>query len=200
MTHNENNSQNKQNNLFKAMLDVKIEDFVNSFDRADVFYSKETGIINTGEYGGYREKCLKQLLRLCFGKRYSIGDGYIINAKNERSTQTDIIIYDANNIGAITLDDKLNYYPIEMVYGIGEVKSLVKYSELKEILVKLAKQKMLAKNMTNTNLSDFQKAMKNNYPFSFLVCKKIIGMKKIDDEYWEKYMEIFRLSLDIIVF
>ncbi len=98
----------------------------------------------------YRERCLKDILSYFLDKNYTISDGFIINSNNEVSTQCDVIIHNSKIMPLI--DNNIsNFFPMEVISSIGEVKSTLSKDQLKEILRKLAKNKMLFSNRISTS-------------------------------------------------
>ena len=181
------------NNVFKVLIDRKIKTFVSSFsDDAPRLFMEKGRLTHPGEYGMYRERSLIQLLNTVFTKEYQFGDGFIFNYHSEVSTQCDIIICDAK-LDSITTDEVAKFYPVEYVYGIGEVKSTINRTELKEALVKLADAKKIA--LTRIEQSkDFSSIKADQVmPCSFLICKRIEGFNNITEGYWEDvYADILK--------
>ena len=62
--------------------------------------------------------------------------------KNSVSTQCDIVMYDKDTIPLID-NGIAHFYPVEIVKGIGEVKSTLNKVEFTKALVKLARNKLL---------------------------------------------------------
>ena len=173
-------------NVFKILIDKKIEIFLSTFkDDATDLFVREGKLIHPGEFGMYRERSLIQLLGAVFTKEYQFHDGFIINENGDISTQCDIIISDAN-IDTITTDDVANFFPVEYVYGIGEVKSTLNRASLRDALIKLANTKQVALTRLESAQDKNKKLLDQVIPFSFLVCKKIDGFDKLSDEFWNE--------------
>ena len=120
----------------------------------------------------YRERCLKDILSYFLDKNYTISDGFIINSNNEVSTQCDVIIHNSKIMPLI--DNNIsNFFPMEVISSIGEVKSTLSKDQLKETLRKLAKNKMLFSNRISTSQNQRLIIMDEVLPLSFLVCKEI---------------------------
>lgn len=167
--------------IFKTILSRKIENFISSFgkDSYSIFY-KGSKLIHPGELGRYREKSLKDLLQLIIGSGYVIGDGFIITQNDKISTQCDIIIYDNADL-PLLVDGFTQFFTIESVCCIGEVKSTIDYADLKDALIKLSKNKMLAEDCSKDVKKEWLKEECFRQPFTFLVCQKIkTDINKLD--------------------
>lgn len=176
--------------IFKTLINRKIDLFLSTFEEeADLLFKNDSKLIHPGEYGMYRERSLKSILRTLFSKRFEINDGFIFN-KKYISTQCDIIISDSS-MDTITADGLAKYYPIEYVYAIGEVKSSLSTSELKEVAIKLAKNKQLGSERLEQS-NDVTALMADNVlPVSFIVCKNINGIDNIDESFWDDVYKDF---------
>ncbi len=173
------------NNIFKTLIDRKINDFIGTYgeDADSLFKNDDNELIHPGEYGMYREECLKQLLKNCIKKTFLLGDGFIYNKNSEISTQCDIIIYNSE-VDGVTSNGVANFYPVEEVYAIGEVKSTLNKDQLHTALRKLAKTKQLFSYLCNESKNLTQKNADQILPITFLVCKKIQGFETRNEEYW----------------
>lgn len=100
-------------------------------------------IYHPGEYGGYRERLLKSLLKSFLPGYANCSEGFIISSDEERSTQVDVIIFDEIETLKIESDDLRRFFPIETVMGVGEVKSTLTIQKLLECLNKLSNVKKL---------------------------------------------------------
>lgn len=160
--------------IFKTILKRKIDNFINTYgeDSNSLFKNAMGELIHPGEYGMYREECLKELLKFIVGKDMGISDGFIINANDEVSTQCDIVIYNSN-ISPLIDNNIAKFFPMETVNAIGEVKSNLSLSLFKEALRKIAYNKMLFRNRCELNLNRKLQFIEYDYPLSFLVCKKL---------------------------
>ena len=161
-------------NIYKILFKQKLDNFICTFstDSTSLFSSLSGRLIHPGEYGMYRERCLKDILSYFLDKNYTISDGFIINSNNEVSTQCDVIIHNSKIMPLI--DNNIsNFFPMEVISSIGEVKSTLSKDQLKETLRKLAKNKMLFSNRISTSQNQRLIIMDEVLPLSFLVCKKI---------------------------
>lgn len=161
------------NQIFYEIIKRKIDLFLNTFiTESESIFIRDNRLIHPGEYGMYRERCLKELLRNIIPEKYKVGDGFIINAVGEVSTQCDILIYDPNII-PVTDDDVARFYPAEGIVAITEVKSTLSKSELSDTLYKMGMNKMLFSNRKYQSIDETKKYLNQIYPSTFLLCKKI---------------------------
>lgn len=154
--------------ILKKIFEEKVNAFVNSFeDTASSIFKKDDLIFHPLDYGMYKEKVTKEFLKFIFNKNIGVSDGFLITSKDNVSTQCDIIIY-RNNIFPLIDDGIANFYPIEIVEGIGEVKSTLSKNKFSEALIKMANNKKLFEERVgrvNKKLKNFGEC---NEIFSFL--------------------------------
>ena len=98
---------------------------------------------HSGEKGKVREKVLIEFLKKYLPKKYSIGQGEIIDIEGNISPQCDIVIYDAINYPLFLIEDDYQLFPIESVYCVIEVKSKLDNSEIKDCVSKIKTIKSL---------------------------------------------------------
>ena len=80
--------------IFRNLLEQKIDMFVSAFgEDANKFFKVDNRLIHPLEYGMYKERCVRELLRYSLDKSEGISDGFLISTNNTISTQCDIIIY-----------------------------------------------------------------------------------------------------------
>ena len=174
--------------IFKKIIEQKIDVFANSFgEDANNIFTKDSKIFHPLEYGMYKERCAKELLSFASNKNIGISDGFLITSKNSVSTQCDIIMYKKDSIRLID-NGITNFYPVEIVKGIGEVKSTLNKTEFAEALVKLAKNKSLFQERIGSVVSETRRFKESDEIFSFLLCNKLsfdISKLKFDDIYKE---------------
>jgi len=163
-------------NVYRTLINRKIDQFIGTYvNDADSLFKRDDRLIHPGEYGEYRERCLRHLLADGLGKGYSIGEGFIYNKNGEISTQCDVIIYNSYADG-ITSDEIANFYPVEEVFAVGEVKSTLTKEELKAALRKISCTKRLFSYLMSESMNSTDKQMGQVLPMSFLVCKKNTGI------------------------
>lgn len=172
------------NFVYKSLLKAEIEKFIHEFSVSskEVYYDEAMRkIFHNGEYGKHRENIVKNFLRFLIPRRLDINSGFILTTKNEVSTECDVVIYDHNSTPLIQDSDKQNFYPVEVVAAIGEVKSTLTKYELKQALNKLAKNKALRQSIImppsivrreTINEIDLKTQPYDNI-FTFLICEKL---------------------------
>lgn len=177
------------NLVFKNILERKIDIFANTFGNDSTsLFKRDEKLIHPLEYGNYRERCFKELLKFIVNKRTGIADGFIITALDKISTQCDIIIYQSDTIPLID-NGIANFFPIEIVNGIVEIKSNLDKSMFKEALRKLANNKMLVTERKGTIVGTKKIFQENDEILSFLVCNKLtFDIDSLDFE--EIYVDI----------
>ena len=171
------------NQIFETLIKSKIEKFYSDYIdlSRQIFVNEEGKLIHPGEFGTYREKIIKSLLQPFLPSRLDIGSGFIITAKDNISTQCDIVIYDKASTPVIETEEQ-RFFPVECVVGVIEVKSNLTKSTLKEALIKLTKIKKLKSDIGECPyiFKDFD----SNAPFdpqknpkdqmaTFLICESI---------------------------
>lgn len=179
------------NKIFKTIIERKIDIFANTFARdSKSIFKNDTKLIHPLEYGMYREKCFKELLELIVNKQAAVADGFIITALEDISTQCDIIIYQSNVIPLID-NNIAKFFPIEIVNGIGEIKSDLSKRDFKDALQKLARNKMLTEKRKGSVATSKGTFGEYDYLITFLVCNKLsFDITSID--YNEIYEQIPR--------
>ena len=190
------------NQIFESLIKSKIEKFYNDYIdlSRQIFVNEEGTLIHPGEFGTYREKIIKSLLQPFLPSRLDIGSGFIITAKDNISTQCDIVIYDKANTPVIETEEQ-RFFPIECVVGVIEVKSKLNKSTFKEALRKLAKIKELKndigkcpyifKNFVSSDPFNPKDHIKDQMA-TFLICESIDMdfQKEINTFFKEAYKEI----------
>lgn len=172
------------NQAFSALLTEKIELFKHSFRVAarQSFVDPSTGkLFHAGEFGTYREKILRDFLRLAVPARLDLGTGFLINAVGNISTQVDIVVYDNSAVPRVESTEHQRFFPVEGVCAIGEVKSRLTKATLRDAMNKLARAKATADYVSSIIPIRRDPAIKDrpfsreNLPYdqmlSFLVCE-----------------------------
>ena len=103
------------------------------------------------ELGRLNETHLVNLLRTYLPPKFGIGTGFIQcgGAHARQSPQCDIVIYDALNNAPLYQSSAWSIYPIEMVYGVIEVKTTLNRAALAEAFEKCAAIRSMAKDGSN---------------------------------------------------
>lgn len=175
------------------------------FENSDV----KNGLLHPAEYGMYKEKLLSSLFEFTLPKKYSCGTGFVINNYKEITTQCDIILYDALNAPFLEIENG-RFFPQEVVYAIGEVKSKLTKRQLFDALIKLAKNKKIRKPFTGNTANDDVvevNPLREQYHSicTFLICDEIIDWnddisKEIRNEYIKNDIDVqyqFNLILSL---
>ncbi|EGN33409.1 hypothetical protein HMPREF0993_03171 [Lachnospiraceae bacterium 5_1_57FAA] len=191
------------NSIFMNIYLQKLREFVNIFsnDSESIFKAHGNTLIHPGEFGKYREETTKNILKMLLKKSYGIGDGFILTSKDTVSTQCDIVIYDNNTIPLIQ-ENSVNFFPVETVVGIGEIKSSLNKTQFKETLQKMAKNKALQferikqkRQQESDCFNEFDSIC------SFLICDDInFNLQSIDfDEIYQGFDIALRHNCILII-
>lgn len=168
--------------ILNALLEEKIKGFINSFSNLSdkVFYDEETNkLIHPAEYGMFREQICKDFLHFLIPSNLQINQGFIINSKNEISTQCDIIIYDKNTTPLLENTDRQRFFPVETVCAVGEVKSTLSKTKFKETINKLAKINNIRCSLSESSIYKSAnelfspKINQTDNLITFIICQKL---------------------------
>src|SRR5690554_269757 len=189
------------NRIFKTVVNRKIENFVSTFvlDSTSIFFDDQNKLFHPGEYGKYRESALKELVK--HFTRHKVSDGFIITPDDRVSTQLDIVVY-KNDESPILEKNHINFFSIESVIAIGEVKSTLSKAELKAALVKLATNKKLRESSIGKCCKKEYNSVEHDEIISFLVCKTTsfdlttLNFDEVYDGIENKYRHNFILDLE----
>jgi hypothetical protein len=109
------------------------------------YFSRLTN--HSPELGRLNETHLVRLLRQYLPPKIGVGTGFIVSGSKTpaQSPQCDIILYDALNNAPFYTSDTWSIYPIEMVYGVIEVKTKLKRSELRDAFQKCSKIRAMSR-------------------------------------------------------
>lgn len=109
------------------------------------FFSSLTS--HRGEIGRLNETHLVRMLRRYLPPKFGIGTGFIVSGGEtaDQSAQCDIIIYDAINNAPFYYSEAWQVYPVEMVYGVIEVKTRIDTTELIDAFEKCARIRALCR-------------------------------------------------------
>ncbi len=171
------------NKIFESLLKEKIDHFKSSFSSTskEVFYDENAKrIFHTGEYGTYRESIVRDFLQFIVPRGLDISTGFIITSMDDVSSQCDVVVFDSKMTPVYEEGDRHRFFQIESVHCIGEVKSVLSKTQLKEAINKLAKNKALGERMKSPTI--IKKSPAGPYdpvdhPYdlipSFLICQKL---------------------------
>ncbi len=98
-----------------------------------------------GLKGGEAERLVRDFLTAHLPRRFGVGSGFILDANDEVSSQTDVIIYDAFNCPVYRASDEAGIFPSQNVVGVIEVKSVLDKQKLLDAAKKIHTVKQLAK-------------------------------------------------------
>lgn len=98
------------------------------------YFSKLT--THAGEKGRLNETHLVRVLRNYLPDKFGVGTGFILSggASIQQSRQCDIVIYDRSNNTPFYSSEAWQIFPIEMVYGVIEVKTTLNKTTIKSAL------------------------------------------------------------------
>lgn len=118
-----------------------------------VDFEEITSRINhNGEKGTACENVLQSYLRAYIPDKYTFSKGTIIDCTNTESKQVDIIIHNKYTTPCLIDMDSTKVIPIESVYAVIEVKSVLTKEELRKSIKNINSVKILQKN-TVTGIS-----------------------------------------------
>jgi hypothetical protein len=131
--------------------------FANFLYRMEEMINKQYEISSTirhkGEKGRQREDGLAQFLKDNLPDRYGVGTGEIFSSEgNEVSPQCDVIIYDRLNMPIIGKSNSVQQVPIEAVYSVIEIKSLLDTASLVDAERKFSRIRNLPRYKPKTRL------------------------------------------------
>ncbi|EKO3865884.1 hypothetical protein JFR02_005074 [Vibrio harveyi] len=87
-----------------------------------------------GVKGQGNENILENLLRKFLPKKYAVGTGVVIDQEGRQSKQCDIVIYDAFNYPEIFSQTEINFFPIDFVYAVIEIKTTLDQQKMNEAI------------------------------------------------------------------
>lgn len=102
-----------------------------------------------GDIGDEREHFLQRFLRSGhFPRKYEIskGHGKVISTDGRSSLQTDLVMYDAYSCPVLRDGQNHQFFPVESVYGVIEVKSRLTKDKFVDAATNIASVKVLAKD------------------------------------------------------
>jgi len=94
--------------------------------------------------GESREDVLRDFLKKYLPKKYSVGKGIVFNSIGESSRELDIVIYDNLECPLLYNENNVQFFPIEGIYAVVEVKSNLGREELKDAVGKVESIKKLS--------------------------------------------------------
>ena len=170
------------NKIIETLTLQNYSAFKDSFNGIkNVFWNEsESKLTHPGEFGAYRESLAKNWLRMYIPERFGVGAGFIISSDDSVSSQCDIVIYDKLKSPKIESVEAQKFYPIEIVCGVGEIKSDIgSIGELSSHLTRLSKFKKMREYVPDPD--PYHRVFKSNYStaknaydniFTFLICNR----------------------------
>ncbi len=181
------------NKIFEQLLLEEIDIFKNSFSKIskELFTNDKEKLIHPGEFGMYRESIARKFLKSFTPANLDIDQGFLINSNDEVSTQCDIVIYNPKYTPLLKNRELQRFFPVETVCSVGEVKSILSFSDFKIALLKLAKTKKISEYVKNPSIifrskaGDFSpKQYPNDLISTFIICQKLdFDLKRIIEVY-----------------
>jgi len=113
-------------------MEILRKDFLSLTKNMWTEFERASRIPHYGERGQELEKILIDFLSERLPNLYSVGRGFVVASNNEKSLQQDIVIYDEQNNPMISSFRTQNFYPIESVYAVIQVKSILDKTRLKD--------------------------------------------------------------------
>ena len=169
--------------IFENLITIKLSNFINEYKNASKLFENtnvRNRLLHPGEYGMYKEKLIANLFEFVLPKKYSYGTGFITNNNKEITSQCDIVLYDQKNAPFMEMNNNTRFFPQEVIYGIGEVKSKLTKNQLFDALIKLAENKKIRKPFSGITKNDeVVEVNPEKYQYqsicTFLICDEIIG-------------------------
>lgn len=163
--------------IIESLVRCKSQEFMSRYidSSREVFTNEKNKLIHPAEFGTYRERLVKDFISSLLPSYYGFGEGFLVNRESQNSTQCDIVVYNANETPRLDSLNENRFFPVETVYGIGEVKSRLSKSQLIEALRKLQTVKTLRNvkpedtnpiNDIDVNLLDPNRYKYTEYPVS----------------------------------
>jgi hypothetical protein len=100
---------------------------------------------NSGSKGESIEEIVRKFLQEYLPKNLAISSGMIVDSNGNSSKQIDIIIYDALKTPIFFKSGHIQVLPVECVYSVIEVKSMLNKDELEKIFANMDSVRNLEK-------------------------------------------------------
>jgi len=136
--------------MTRTMKPPKVSSYFQALQRMFQMQSEIlTGVIpHAGERGRNDEERFRDFLTKVIPKRFSIGTGFLVCSETNvpASSQIDVVLYDEIYNSPLHRELSAFVYPIEIVYGIVEVKGLLKKDDLKKVMEDIHKVRKLSQH------------------------------------------------------
>ena len=108
-----------------------------------------TGVLpHAGERGRNDEERFRNFLIRVIPRKFSIGTGFVVcsDISVPASSQTDVVIYDEIHNSPLHRELSAFIYPIEIVYGVVEVKGLLQKKDIRKTIDDIRKIRKLSEH------------------------------------------------------
>jgi hypothetical protein len=132
-------------------LEVLMQGTIQQLQLEARYFSELTA--HNAEKGRLNESHLVRTMRRYLPDKFGIGTGFVVSggSKIEQSRQCDIIIFDRVNNVPFYSSEAWQIYPIEMVYGVVEVKTTLNKAEIKDAFEKCVHLRKMSDGHTGPN-------------------------------------------------
>lgn len=120
--------------------------------RAD--YAVTAGIEHRGLKGGFREASVRDAFLPHLPPQYRATSGIVVNSSGSQSRQQDFLIADSIATAPFVFQDGTGVFPIEMIAGALEIKSVLTLAEVSEAVINVASVKSLMPPIARTRMVD----------------------------------------------
>ncbi len=143
------------------------------FQRVEITLSarlNEAGFVqHSGDKGENREQVLMDFLSEHLPSKYGVAKGEVITKSGERSHSADLIIFDRTSC-PVLYSGRTKIIPIDGVYGIIEVKSVLSKAELDDCIVKIEAFKRLApRELSVIQTRSYVTVERSSRPFGLVI-------------------------------
>lgn len=104
----------------------------------------KTLVAHKAEKGRVVEGIVKSAIRAILPGKFSIGTGFVVTSSGQVSTQLDLVIYDGFSNAPVLLEGGTGLFPVEIVYGVVEVKSLLAKKDVQSAAAAIGTLRRLA--------------------------------------------------------
>jgi len=124
------NNDTKRKEKLESFLSVEKDKLLSEFNQIGSKYDGRSNLTKGEELEDLLMRYLENILNC------GIGKGFVVNNKGEFSQQCDLILY-RNSLLKFPSYLRNNNFPIELVYGIIEIKATLNKSELEDCVKKI---------------------------------------------------------------
>ena len=132
--------------MAKKPKTIDVQEYYDALRSEYVLKAKRTKALpHLGERGRNEEERIRKFLKRVLPHRFSIGTGFVISSNPVlgSSSQMDVVVYDQFHNAPLHRELSSNVYPVEMVYGVVEVKRLLEKRDLPKLLNDIQKIRAL---------------------------------------------------------